>query len=160
MLAAFVSASQANLAYDHVKNLLLKGDELQQRDEKIVSTVPPVSFRKNDANRKRFNVKDLLFKHLNMQNNQTPLTSLEELERYLSESINADYNEDVLGWWFKNKSSFPRLYPKAIKHLIIPATSADSERVFSTSGLVLSEKRSRLSAEHANMLIFLNKNQD
>jgi hypothetical protein len=45
-----------------------------------------------------------------------------------------------------------------LKYLIIPATSAACERVFSSDGLILEDRRSRLSNEHVNMLIFLYKN--
>lgn len=43
-----------------------------------------------------------------------------------------------------------------MKYLIIPASSAPSERIFSLTGQVLSERRSRLSAENVNSLVVLN----
>jgi hypothetical protein len=50
---------------------------------------------------------------------------------------------------------FPNLYKLACKYLIIPATSSPSERVFSVSGQVISERRSRLSGEHVNQIVTL-----
>jgi hypothetical protein len=47
----------------------------------------------------------------------------------------------------------------ASKYLYIPATSALSERVFSVSGYVLNQKRSRLSGKHLDALIFLKLNK-
>ena len=41
-----------------------------------------------------------------------------------------------------------------LKYLIIPATSAVRERVFSSAGSILEDRQSRLSDEHVNMLIF------
>jgi hypothetical protein len=45
-----------------------------------------------------------------------------------------------------------------LKYLIISATSAASERVFASARLILEDRRSRLSDEHVNMVIFLYKN--
>ena len=53
-------------------------------------------------------------------------------------------------------NDFPRLRKLALKYLIIPATSSLSERVFSTAGYLLGERRTRLKDDHLNMLIFLN----
>ena len=66
--------------------------------------------------------------------------------------------DDIFDWWFKRKLAYPRLYSLAIKYLIIPATSAQSEKIFSTAGLILDDRRSRLTDEHLNMLIFLSRN--
>ena len=42
--------------------------------------------------------------------------------------------------------------------LAIQGTSVASERVFSTAGLVLSDRRTRLDPSNVNKIIFLNKN--
>jgi hypothetical protein len=44
--------------------------------------------------------------------------------------------------------------------LCIPATSAPSERLFSTAGLTVSKKRARLNGGNAAALIFLHENLD
>jgi hypothetical protein len=80
-----------------------------------------------------------------------------ELKKY-SNDLNVDMFTNIFEWWHQRKSVYPRLHSLMLKYLIIPATSAASERVFSSAGLILEDRRSRLSDEHVNMLIFLYKN--
>ncbi len=54
-----------------------------------------------------------------------------------------------------HQSRFPFLSLLAMKLLSIPATSAPSEHVFSTSGLTVAKDRARLEPEQANQLVFL-----
>ena len=61
-------------------------------------------------------------------------------------------------WWKTNESRFPRLAILARQYLCIPATSVPCERVFSAAGLTVTRLRSRLTPEHVDMIIFLNKN--
>jgi hypothetical protein len=75
-----------------------------------------------------------------------------------SNILNVDMLTNIFEWWHQRKSVYPRLHSLMLKYLIIPATSAASERVFSSAGLIYEDRRSRLSDEHVNMLIFLYKN--
>ncbi|KAJ8364871.1 hypothetical protein SKAU_G00137020 [Synaphobranchus kaupii] len=59
-----------------------------------------------------------------------------ELKAYLS-TPNADSEMDPLEWWKVHEGSFPRVSQLAKKYLCIPATSAPSERVFSTGGNIV-----------------------
>lgn len=85
------------------------------------------------------------------------LTPVVEIKRFLEEPKVA-YKANVWEWWFARKEKYPSLYKIAMQHLIVPATSAESERIFSLAGNLVTVKRSRLTGEHLNMLIFLNKN--
>jgi hypothetical protein len=60
-----------------------------------------------------------------------------------------------LVWWKLNETRFPHLARLARKILCIPATSASSERVFSTAGLTITQARASLKPENASSLIFL-----
>jgi len=51
----------------------------------------------------------------------------------------------VFSFWDENKSHLLSLYKIQESHLIIPATSAGIERTFSTAGLILNDRRNRLT---------------
>ena len=68
-------------------------------------------------------------------------------------------NENPPEWWRVNKSKYPRISTMAYRYLCIAATSAPSERIFSASGHLTSDKRSRLTPDNANLLLSLIKNR-
>ena len=62
---------------------------------------------------------------------------------------------DPLEWWRQRETKFPILVKLAKRILIIPATSAPSERVFSNAGITISNDRANLLPEKAEMLILM-----
>jgi len=66
--------------------------------------------------------------------------------------------DDPLSWWKTNMGTLPQLSQFARKYLCIAASSCSSERVFSSAGFIVSPRRSRLSQEHVDMLVFLSEN--
>ena len=65
-----------------------------------------------------------------------------------------NYN-DPLMWWKSHATNYPRLHVLAMKVLQVQATSAASERLFSSAGLTITNDRARLLPENAAMLVFL-----
>lgn len=59
---------------------------------------------------------------------------------------------DPLSWYRDNEDEFPLLSAVAKRTLNIPATSASSERLFSSAGLTVTSKRTALKAETVNEL--------
>lgn len=60
-------------------------------------------------------------------------------------------------WWFKHRSIYPKLFKLFMRISCIPASSAPSERCFSVTGQIISEKRSSILPENvAN--IMMNRN--
>ncbi len=84
--------------------------------------------------------------------NSDPEYVMYENEREISR------NENPLEWWRLNRSKYPKISQMAYKYLCITATSVPSERMFSASGHLTSDKRSRLTPDNANLLLFLKKN--
>ncbi|XP_051816727.1 E3 SUMO-protein ligase ZBED1-like [Acanthochromis polyacanthus] len=69
-----------------------------------------------------------------------------------------DGEDDPLKWWKEYKFNFPHLSKMARKYLCIPATSAASERLFSTGGNIVTCTRASLKPANVDMLVFLAKN--
>uniref|UniRef100_A0A8C9YIK6 BED-type domain-containing protein n=1 Tax=Sander lucioperca TaxID=283035 RepID=A0A8C9YIK6_SANLU len=80
-----------------------------------------------------------------------------ELNSYLLTPV-IDGEDDPLAWWKVHNIHFPRLCNIARKYLCVPATSAPSERLFSTGGNIVTCTRSSLKPAKVDMLVFLAKN--
>ena len=83
-----------------------------------------------------------------------------QINLYLSENVLDVETEKQtpLEFWKKNEGRFPALAQAARSYLCAPPTSVDSERLFSVAGLIIDEKRNRLTAKNAEMLIFAKTN--
>lgn len=80
-----------------------------------------------------------------------------ELQSYL-QTLEVEGEANPLDWWRLHEANFPRVASLARKYLCIPATSAPSERAFSTGGNIVSCHRSLLKPENVDRLVFLAKN--
>lgn len=88
---------------------------------------------------------------------------ISELERYIAlkpgKFRDSDGNQtDVLKWWHTNEANFPLLSRIAKFILSIPASSAASERDFSSAGLTLSDRRTNLCPKRLDDILFLHSN--
>jgi hypothetical protein len=81
----------------------------------------------------------------------------DEIKRYRKMKF-ASETENPLAWWKASATSLPLLSQVARLFLCIPATTATSERAFSTASLTISQKRNQLSADKSRDLIFLRCN--
>lgn len=64
---------------------------------------------------------------------------------------------DPIAWWKKENSRYPQLAMVARRYLAIPCTSVESERLSSSAGDIVTDKRTSLSPETVSCLIFLYK---
>ena len=66
---------------------------------------------------------------------------------------------DILPWWKQHQEMLPVLSKLARLYLGIPATSTQSERLFSASGRVCSSSRTSLEPGKVEGLVIINKNK-
>ncbi|XP_075165097.1 E3 SUMO-protein ligase ZBED1-like [Haematobia irritans] len=78
--------------------------------------------------------------------------------RQYFENENTPTKSDPLEYWKHTTNEMAMLQTCAVKYLCIPATSTESERMFSKAGSIISERRTNLKSKNADMLLFLNKN--
>lgn len=81
------------------------------------------------------------------------------IEEYMDVPL-LEWKEEPLKWW-RNRNRDGSLVPLSEvvkKYFCIPATSVPSEQIFSCAGNLLCEKRSRLTRDHVDMILFLFKN--
>ena len=82
-----------------------------------------------------------------------------QLEEYLKDFILPYYEDPLQKFWDSSKrKKYSTLVPSVKRYFGIPPTSSSSERVFSIAGNIVNLKRTRLSTEHVNQLVFLNRN--
>ena len=66
---------------------------------------------------------------------------------------------NILHWWRDHEKILPNLAKVAKKVLTVPASSAKSEKVFSTGGNFVTKKRNRLAPKKAEELIVIKENK-
>ena len=81
----------------------------------------------------------------------------DEIKLY-EQMFNNDNDFDLLAFWRGQKYTLPLLSKFAKRYICIPASSASSERVFSSSNLVCSKLRGRLSSERAKAITYISVN--
>ena len=69
--------------------------------------------------------------------------------------LGSSQSDNPLAWWSSHARDYPLLAAVARKWLAVPASSAASERVFSSAGLTVSNKRTRLRVDIVSILVFL-----
>ncbi|CAH2013549.1 unnamed protein product [Acanthoscelides obtectus] len=76
--------------------------------------------------------------------------------RHYLELPHIERSADPLLFWEEHKHMMPELYELHKKYLCVPASSVPSERIFSKSGQITNDSRSRLLPDNLDMILFLN----
>jgi len=77
---------------------------------------------------------------------------------YLSSDTPIDHPSDptsLISYWQNKAAKWPHLSHVAQHLLAVPAASTSSERLFSLAGLTLSDRRSNLSGDSVDGLLFI-----
>ena len=70
----------------------------------------------------------------------------DELDEFTSsDSIDPMINPRI--WWIQHQDDFPKLSQMALDIFSVPAMSAEVERVFSSTGLMITDRRNRLKED-------------
>jgi hypothetical protein len=69
-----------------------------------------------------------------------------------------DTCQSSLHWWLQHRSNYHSLVPVVRMLFGVPATSVPSERLLSKAGLVINDRRSRITPQHAEQQCFLSCN--
>jgi hypothetical protein len=79
--------------------------------------------------------------------------TLDKYARYCLVSQHHNF-EDIQRWWIeeRQKRDFPNLSRMALNILSIPAIAADPERLFSSAGLIVTDRRNYLLIESIKAL--------
>ena len=96
------------------------------------------------------------------QQQQQPHSQVNNISRQMSlyrEADGCDIDANPLDWWKAHDKQFPSLAKVARRILLIPASSAESERNFSTTGILTEKRRARLGPENVRSMLFVNKNR-
>lgn len=80
-----------------------------------------------------------------------------EVRSYLEEPL-FQRSADPLSWWETKALIYPHLSHVMARRLCIVATSVPSERIFSKTGQIITERRNRISPAKLRHLVFLNAN--
>ena len=127
--------------------------QIRSRVEALFMTSCGTTSPSSDENRTRSTGLELIY-------NQRVISRdpRRQWEEYLAEPA-IRFDMDPFEWWRSRKNKYPDLEKIARKYLCIPATSCSSERCFSTAGNIVSQKRSSLSPENVDILVFLYQNK-
>ena len=96
-------------------------------------------------------------KSKNQNLNTTEMSMMRELDLFLIEDT-IDSECCPLKWWKKHKDEFPRIAKVAKIFLGIPGSQSTSERIFSSAGGIVTEKRTCLASSNVGILGFLHDN--
>ncbi len=81
----------------------------------------------------------------------------DEINNYTNMVIKVDENSNPLDFWQAHHNQMPILSKIVKKVLCLVASSTPSEQLFSKSGEVISERRSRLTPAHAEHCVLLDQ---
>ncbi|MEE6482546.1 hypothetical protein FKM82_013277 [Ascaphus truei] len=133
-----------------------------QASESVRSTPEPLNLRPPAKKVKQDSGIEFLLGDLCSVRNSSASTVNQQAEQEISSFQTSEASslcQDPLQWWKMHHTQYPLLARAARKLLAIPATSVPTSWLFTDAGVAVYRKRSALTAEHVDMLVFLNGNR-
>ena len=160
MLTAEKKASMKSFMKYELEVYILNDQRLRQVKVSIVEQEPP-SLTEPESRSKRTKLEKFFgdtFQNPSEEDPSEEVSAAEaaeaELQRYeLEDPLSLDSKNPLL-WWKEREVNYKFLSILAKRFLCITSTSVPSERLFSSAGNLLSERRSRLSPENVEKLLF------
>ncbi|XP_055307443.1 uncharacterized protein LOC129571653, partial [Sitodiplosis mosellana] len=84
--------------------------------------------------------------------NQSDVTQMSELQKYLFEDVNS-LEINVTDYWNENRLKYPQLFKLFARISCIPATSSSGERIFSHTVLIVNSLRSNILPNNVNNIM-------
>lgn len=155
-----------DLELEHIKETVIaECTEIAETSESILhsgsgrsATLEPPTKKKNLGSLfKKHDEQDTLASSSCSSPRSTDEICREELQAYLV-LPKLDFEENPLVWWKATSSHYPLLSKMARKYLSVCATSSPSERLFSSSGKIVTPLRACMKPHKVDMLTFLTNN--
>lgn len=89
----------------------------------------------------------------------TTIQNNTEFDFYIASPLSS-LKTDSLAEWKRYEGAFPKLSELALRHLLVMASSAPAERLFSKAGNIVRKSRNRILSKRLPKLLFLNSFQD
>ena len=147
--------------FEETKKILLAQEKEVTPSEETEAPESVINTDKERDQNSQINYHDLLRKRLQqgISTTSSPMPSklALELDHYLDATA-ADEKVNILNWWKLMKPQYPILSTYARKYLCIPASSATSERAFSTAGNVVTSRRTTMHVDNVEKIVFIKEN--
>ena len=92
------------------------------------------------------------------EQNVTEARYKQDIDLFLDDWGNTK-SSSAMVWWSTHSKLYPNLATLAKQYLCIPASSMESERIWSLAGNILTKNGASLKAENLEMLIFVHHNR-
>lgn len=90
---------------------------------------------------------------MQFEENNNGIVISNEFKSYVDEPVAPFPLFDLNKWWFDKKEKFPTLFKIFVRNSAVPATSASSERSFSTTGQIITARRASILPSNVNNMI-------
>ncbi|CAF3882251.1 unnamed protein product [Rotaria sordida] len=133
-----------------------------QQEHSTVSSTKQTNIANKTSKKKKTNLviqKDVMQEFAGVEEEDFDDDS-DEIDRYINTKLSFSSDDTLLGWWNKHSLIFPQLALLAKSLLGVPASSATSERVFSSSGRILEKRRQYLKPDIVDDILMIRNFRD